>query len=213
MGEQNQQEIEFKLKLVNENLYPEVIKKVLLSNWHKLSEARVSDYETTYYDTQDNRLNQHGFIFRIRKGLGQYTATVKDSGSHQGGLHVRKEWNIALEDDRPSVQPFLELSIGQILGEVIGEEPLRPLFQTCFQRTAIDLTTDDGTIIEFAADLGYIVSGEKREPLCEIELELKKGRRESLLKLGAALADTFPLVPEDKSKYARGMALAGFSRL
>jgi inorganic triphosphatase YgiF len=198
-----------KLKLVYQDLYPEVIKRILLFNWQNSGEARVADYETTYYDTLDNRLNQHGFTYRIRKEFDQYVATVKDSGSHQGGLFVRKEWNRVLAEDRPGVEPFLELPIGQKLIEVIGAEPLRPLFKTRFQRTAIDLTTKDGTVIEFAADQGHIISGEQREPLCEIELELKKGRKEELLKLGAALAEHFPMIVEDKSKYARGMILAG----
>lgn len=206
----DQREVELKLKLMDENTYEDVIKKLLLFNWKDTSEARVSEYETTYYDTLDHRLNQNHLTYRIRKDEGQYTATMKDSGSHEGGLHVRNEWSKILEEDSPFIQPFLDFPIGLNLKEIIGSESLVPIFQTCFRRTTIDLITDQGSKVELAADIGHIISGEKRESLCEIELELKSGRIEDLLKLGAVLSEHFPMVVEEKSKYLRGLILSGF---
>ena len=61
--------------------------------------------------------------------------------------------------------------------------------------------------MELALDEGALLGGGREEPLCEVEAELKRGRKEDTLALGAFLAETYGLTPEPKSKLARALAL------
>lgn len=205
----NDLEIELKLKLIDPHRYHEILQDDAFFHRQDAGQPVITDYETTYYDTADCRLMQHGFAYRIRKSGEQFTATVKDSGSSHGGLHIRGEWNKDITDNTPDVAFFCDLPIGEALQDIVGGDSLIPIFATVFQRTAIDWIGDDGSVIELAADNGQILSGDHCEPICEIELELKSGHIASVLKLGAALAERYPLAVEERSKFLRGLVLAG----
>ncbi|MEN3005617.1 CHAD domain-containing protein [Dehalobacterium formicoaceticum] len=203
------QEIELKLRLINEVDAALILEDDLFSSVKFMGTPMIHDFETTYYDTPDYRLMQAQCTYRIRKS-GEYSiATVKDSGSSQGGLHVRNEWNVKLDRNLPDLVPFSNLPIGPKLSALAGEEELIPIFQTNFQRQVLEVVTEDGSLIELAVDQGNIISGEKKAPLAEVELELKNGQVVSLLELGALLAEKTPMILEEKSKYLRGLILSG----
>lgn len=207
------QEIELKLRLADAGDYPRLVNDPILSGLFKTEQVRIIQYATTYYDTGERLLYQNGYSYRIRKTTDSCTATVKDQGSQGGGLFVRGEWNVKLASDAPSIEPFLSLPMGSQLESIVKGQELLPLFRTDFQRTAIDLRTEAGSLIEVAADLGSIIADQGTEqvtaPICEVELELKDGEPVDLLRVGAALADMYPLRVGDKSKYARGLELLG----
>lgn len=98
----------------------------------------VTDYETIYYDTTDCRLMQHGLFTGSASRGERFTATVKDSGSSHGGLHIRGEWNKDIADNIPDVAFFSDLPIGEVLQGIVGTDLLVPVLATVFQRTAID---------------------------------------------------------------------------
>ena len=50
--------------------------------------------------------------------------------------------------------------------------------------------------------------GGRREPLCELELELKGGSAEAMLAFARKLAGKYGLREEQRSKFARARALA-----
>ena len=205
----NDLEIELKLKLIDPHRFSEILQDPAFFHRQVAGAPVISEYETTYYDTVDFRLMQHGFAYRIRKSGEQFTATVKDSGSSHGGLHIRGEWNQDIADNTPDVALFRDLPIGAALQDAVGVDSLVPVFATVFQRTAIEWIGEDGSVIEIAADNGQILSGDRQEAICEIELELKSGNVASVLKLGAALAERYPLAVEARSKFLRGLMLAG----
>ena len=202
-------EIELKLKLIDPQRYSEILEDAAFFQRQDAGQPVVTDYETIYYDTTDCRLMQHGLAYRIRKSGERFTATVKDSGSSHGGLHIRGEWNKDIADNIPDVAFFSDLPIGEVLQGIVGTDSLVPVLATVFQRTAIDWIGDDGSVIELAADIGQILSGDHQEAICEIELELKSGAVASVLRLGAALAERYPLAIEERSKFLRGLMLAG----
>lgn len=202
-------EIELKLRLADAGDYPRLVNDPILSGLFKTEQVRIIQYATTYYDTEERLLYQNGYSYRIRKTTDSCTATVKDQGSQGGGLFVRGEWNVKLASDAPRIEPFLGLPVGSQLQSIVKGQELLPLFRTDFQRTAIDLRTETGSLIEMAADLGSIIAGQANSPICEVELELKDGVAVDLLRVGAALADMYPLLVGDKSKYARGLELLG----
>ena len=66
--------------------------------------------------------------------------------------------------------------------------------------------------IEVAFDTGFIVAGDQRSPVREIELELKSGDPGDLYRLGLSLAETFPVRLAILSKSERGVALTSGDR-
>ena len=203
------QEIELKLRLTDDSLYETIVAGKLLPELNLAEEWQVLDFYTTYFDTQDYRFLQHGISLRLRQSGEKYVATVKSSGTVQGGLHIRDEYNVELAEAAFSVQVFAGLPIGAQLAKILEGESLLPLFSTVFRRYAMDVTMPDNSEINVAVDRGAIVCGEKSEPICEIELELKSGDVTSLLKLGDALSRRYPLILENQSKYGRGLLLSG----
>lgn len=166
--------------------------------------------EACYYDTLKLSLQKAHLAYRIRRENGQWVATVKGGGSSAGGLHKRQEWNIAVPEAVPNIDAFSTCPVGRELKASVGQDELKLLFITRFTRDTLNVEKE-GSRIEVAADRGEIIAGQNREPILEIELELKDGRPSSLLKLGAELANKYPLLPEARSKYFRGLQLAGLA--
>lgn len=203
------QEIELKLKLAHGNAFCDVLEDPLFCQGD--GETAKADYETIYYDTADHSLREQGLAYRIRKEGDRFIATVKDWGSHEGGLHIRHEWNRVVDSAVPVTEPFSDLPVGAVLQEIGGGASLIPIFLTVFTRTAALWEAADGSLIEVAADNGYIISGERQERICEIELELKSGSVVAVLELGAELSARYPLLVEKKSKYLRALMLSGLA--
>jgi triphosphatase len=167
--------------------------------------------EARYFDTPSHALQKAKLAYRLRREGENWVATVKGGGSSKGGLHARQEWNQVASHNEPDMQVFSHMEIGAKLQEAVGDEILEPILITSFERRKVDVVMPDGSTIEVAADKGVIIAGEKTAPILEIELELKTGQAGSLFMLGAALAREYPLLPEPKSKFYRGLLLAGLS--
>ena len=76
-----------------------------------------------------------------------------------------------------------------------------------FTRLAKELVAD-GCTLELALDQGLLLGGEKEQPLCEVELELKSGSEEAALAFAKDFSARYGLVPEAKSKFRRALSLA-----
>src|SRR5439155_9845758 len=87
------------------------------------------------------------------------------------------------------------------------ELALKPIFETDVERTAKVVEPGDGTKVEIALDHGTIAANGRSEPLSELELELKEGTTESLLRLGLDCLRHAPLVLMSESKAERGYRL------
>jgi len=64
-----------------------------------------------------------------------------------------------------------------------------------------------GSEIELTIDKGKVEAGRQSSPLCEVELELKRGESAELFKLARMLAEEVPVQLAVKSKAERGYAL------
>ena len=166
--------------------------------------------ETWYFDTADGDLQDAGLAYRIRLEDGRWTATVKADEAAGGGLHQRREWNVAIDGPEPRYEYFRTTEAGPLLADAGGGEPLVPRFSTIFDRRRADVVVD-GSRIEAAVDLGTIFAGGREEAIAEVELELKEGSPAAVLALGAALVRQVPLAVEPRSKYYRALALAGLA--
>lgn len=197
-------EIELKLKIAPQDV-DLIAKHPLLAPYQNTTPWK-NFLATTYFDTQHCILNQNGFALRIREGENKIIQTVKDAGKRSGDLHQRHEWNHEVARPRPDLEQLADQALRIRLTQLIGQQPLLPLFKTEFVRTSWELV-HEGTTIELAVDQGIIQAGTHQEAINEVELELIKGDAQQLYVVADALKKTIPLSVEDASKAERGYKL------
>jgi triphosphatase len=181
-----------------------------------------TDMHSQYYDTQDHRLTNRKMSLRVRREGDDRIATVKSGNRSRNGLHQRLEWSVRLgENEWPEsgreeldIDWFLKCATSDgdpddVLQEIMHKLEGQPLVEICqarFKRTTFAVGYGD-TLMELCLDDGELIAGERTEPINEIELELKEGDVRDLVALGDELTSRFDLSPENKSKYARCLAL------
>ncbi|WP_075183050.1 inorganic triphosphatase [Pantoea sp. 1.19] len=178
----------------------------LLSRWpHQTCPPQA--LSNIYYETADKQLRRWDMGLRIRGWDQQYEMTLKTAGDTVGGLHQRAEYNVSLSAPALDVA-LLPADVWPSGTDVSAlQQALTPLFSTHFTREKWLVTYRDSQI-EVAFDRGEVAAGERREPLSEIELELKSGQRDALLAFAAELAAQPGLRLGSESKAARGYWLA-----
>lgn len=160
-----------------------------------------------YLDTRDRKLSRTGMAYRIRRIDGKtFEATIKSRGETVNGFSRRAEYTVPLEQDQPVLQGF-DPQVDQKLQALLQEDELLPLCTVEFTRKVALLQLSAVTVVEAAVDTGTIKAGGKEALIGEIELELKKGQERELLRFTAGLALEIPLLPEERSKFSRGLAL------
>lgn len=202
-------EVELKLCLADKSLWEQLINDSLITDLVEKDNLKKESYEANYYDTAGFKLKKAGFAYRIRREGEKKVATIKRGGSSEGGLHQREEWNKSVEIIKPDLKVFADAPFLEEILNLSKGEKLKKMFTTRFKRSSVNLKFPDDTIIEFAADQGEVIAGKKKELILEIELELIKGNIITLLKFAADLAKKYPLLLESRSKYYRGLMLAG----
>jgi triphosphatase len=165
-----------------------------------------------YYDTEDLQLLQHDIAFRIREEGNRVIATLKWNGKTVGALHTREELNVNLGEgkctDQPDPTVFSQSEIGVELMELIGEKVLHGIIEVHVSRRKVRVDNNQA-IFEIALDFGTVVTKNGTCIISEAEIELYSGKEEELISLGDHLAQKYELVPETRSKFARGLALLG----
>jgi inorganic triphosphatase YgiF len=159
-----------------------------------------------YYDTPQLALLDANISLRVRRMSGGWFQAVKGAGHALSGLHQRMEWEDIIASGHPDFSKITEPALTRVFDDATLRAALAPIFLTEVRRTEWQLAWDNGDRIELALDLGELVVGEKREPISEIELELKDGHTGRLFDLALELQKTIPLELENISKAQRGYA-------
>jgi len=156
--------------------------------------------ETTYYDTPTKDLSARRITLRQRLENGLSVCTLKTPATGFG----RGEWELEAEDIRTVSEELCKLAKAEELLPLMGSG-LIPICGAKFTRRAIYLSSPG---VELALDVGILTGGGREEPLCEVEVEQKTATEEETLAFAKTLAQTFGLLPEEKSKFRRALALA-----
>lgn len=158
----------------------------------------------TYYDYPDHFLAKQKMGLRIRQENQTFTLTLKTNGEVVGGLHHRPEYHLPLDKkDVPTNEQLRAL----YPFEQLPMTPLKPIFSTDFNRTFWLVKFRDAKI-EVAFDQGEIVSGERSQPICEIEFELKEGKVSDLFYFVEELPVLTDIYFSSASKAKRGYQLS-----
>lgn len=198
-------EIELKLLLSKEDLERLLTLDFMVQAVREGS-RRVRHLVSTYYDTQELTLKEHGIAYRVRdKGDGSFEATVKTQKQSAGGLSERLELNLPLAEAQPVLDGFAALGLGFELSE-LAPGGVQALFTVDVERITYILDYA-GAVCELAIDKGAIRCGEKSDSIDEVEIELLEGEVQALLELKERIAAAVTLRAEERSKFARGLAL------
>lgn len=198
-------EIELKLLLSKEDLERLLTLDFMVQAIREGS-RRVRHLVSTYYDTQELTLKEHGIAYRVReKGDGSFEATVKTQKQSAGGLSERLELNLPLAEAQPVLDGFAALGLGFELSE-LAPCGVQALFTVDVERITYILDYA-GAVCELAIDKGAIRCGEKSDSIDEVEIELLEGEVQALLELKERIAAAVTLRAEERSKFARGLAL------
>jgi triphosphatase len=171
-----------------------------------------------YFDTVDRRLAARDVSLRVREVDGGYIQTLKTRALGQGAHTERGEWEGPVNGPEPKLELITDPDALERLGLVLPEE-LDLVFTTEVERRLMlveqPVPGAPPALIEVAFDDGAIVcagSGNgtpRREPLAEVELELKAGPARGLYLLLQTLRQWAPLTITVADKSSRGYLLAG----
>jgi inorganic triphosphatase YgiF len=160
--------------------------------------------ESTYFDSDDRVLREHGLTLRVRQVGDKRIQTIKAEHPASSGFE-RSEWEQVIDGDQPDLSRVDDTPLAPILTDDVRGS-LKPLFETRIDRSAYHLNGND-TDIEIAVDQGKIVGADGSLPVSEIELELKQGRPGELFKIARAINSIVPAQLDVKSKSERGYEL------
>ena len=161
---------------------------------------------STYFDTPDNQLRSRRIVVRYRRKGNEWLLAVKTAGALSAGLAQRGEWETAGTPGEFDFSHVDDASVRQAVEA--ARDQLQAVFTTDFTRHAWLLTNQDGNRVELALDRGWIVAQERRQRICEVELELLSGSVGTLFGIVQQLQDALLLHPEVRSKSERAYALA-----
>ena len=163
---------------------------------------RCIEMRTTYFDTQERQLAARKWTLRLRQEDEESIVTFKTAAV---GLE-RGEWEAHCELLEQALPQLAAQGAPQELAGISPEE-LIPVCGAQFKRIAGLLKFADGSSCELAADIGELLNGGRRLPICELELERKEGSEQAMLALGQALQERFGIRPEPRSTFVRAAAL------
>ncbi|HZV97688.1 MAG TPA: inorganic triphosphatase, partial [Methylophilaceae bacterium] len=208
-------EIELKLRIATADI-PSLRRHPALKQ-HLVGKPVTRKLVSIYYDTPELYLLDAAISLRVRRMSGGWFQAVKGAGHSLGGLHQRMEWEDIIakgEPDFTKLTKITEPGLARLFADQSLRDALKPVFTTDVQRTEWQLAYADGSAVEVALDLGELrvgesrtgelAAGNKREPITEVELELKHGDARHLFELALNLQADIPLHIENISKAQRG---------
>jgi inorganic triphosphatase YgiF len=160
---------------------------------------------SVYFDTEAGDLARRRILLRIRRLRKGQILTVKWPGGAQDGGFGRGEIEAPIETSVPDPL-LLGEDVAAEIERVTEGRPLQECFVTDIKRVTRRAVIG-GTEIEVAFDTGFIIRGEHKVLVREIELELKAGDPVDLYRFGLAMIQDYPLRLEVRSKADRGALL------
>lgn len=199
------QEIEVKLQIKNREETDKIFAWLKLQAQENL---QIIQMKAVYYDTEDGFFNAHKIAYRVRKENKSILATYKSGSINKNGVFERVEINKKVKSVEPDITVFAdETAVWEVVKSVKNVD-LKPIVITDFVRHC-GLLNWKNSQIEVALDLGTVWGKNNKNPICELELELKKGSQTDLLNLKDELLHKFAIELSTVSKYKKGLILAG----
>jgi inorganic triphosphatase YgiF len=199
-------EIEAKFRVDDDQIFPALLHLSSLGPFELAVAPHAEDQRNVYFDTADRRFRQAQYGLRVRTVGNRRVATLKGAAQVRDGLYERDEWEVDVDDDDPQTWP--EGEVRERVLALLGGAALAPTLTIRTRRQHIYAERGGGRVAELSLDEGDINAGSLEQHFRELEIELlEAGERADLDELVELLRGRFALVPEDRSKLARGLAL------
>jgi triphosphatase len=165
-------EIELKLRIKKSDIPS--LKRLLATIEAESTSVQISKPSThktlsTYYDTQDLTLLDRGISLRLRRAARKWIQTIKGAGNALSGLHQRIELESEVKSGQLDFSKIVDPQYAKFFNHAVLRNALVPIFSTDVQRTAWQLSFENGDQVELVLDIGELIAGDSREPICEIE--------------------------------------------
>src|SRR5262249_45630680 len=196
-------EVELKLEVPAHSLY-RLARNPLLQAARKRW-PKPATLVSGYFDTHKLKLHNKGLLLGVRRTGRRHIQTIKQESGESSALFTRDEWEHQIGGRRPDLDVARDAALGSVFSKK-GRHSLKPIFETRVRRTVYPIQSGDSEI-ELTIDKGKVEAGRQSSPLCEVELELKRGESAELFKLARMLAKEVPVQLAVKSKAERGYAL------
>ena len=188
--------VEYELKFAADPQSQQCLYRAIPGPWQRI------EMETTYYDTPSGALQQLRFTLRRRLENGRSVCTVKTPKEGFG----RGEWETECQRIEDAIPVLCKLGAPEQLAS-LTREGLIAVCGARFTRLAAAAFAADGTV-ELALDEGILFAGDRRQPLCEVEVEMKTASQQATAAFAQLLAARHGLTPEKRSKFRRALDLA-----
>ena len=201
-------EQEMKYAVPSKECADQIWENSLISKYGDETTRETLVMKAIYFDTENRDLANNNMTVRVRGESEHKFATLKWGGCSTNGFHERNEINIPVNDESfiaPSAEMFKDSEDGTVLLDLIGSKQLINLLEMRYLRRKIRLNYKN-SLVELAIDFGDIITDKGNTPILELELELLVGNINDLKDLGEEFVKTYELKPEDRSKFARGLA-------
>ena len=176
--------------------------------------------EAAYFDTPDWRLAAAGIALRLRKEGRRRVQTAKAAGAD---AMQRLEHNVpiggrfgAAIDRLAGADPLRHAGtpVGERLAAALAPRPdeaqaptLVEQYRSVVWRRHRPLRVEGG-VVELALDRGELVAGGRREPVCELEIELLRGDPRAVIATATRWVRRHGVWLDVRSKSERGVRLA-----
>jgi len=200
-------EIEAKFRVDDDDTFRDLLALDTIGPFRLARAPHSEQQRNTYFDTSDGRLRAGQYGLRIRDLGDRRIATLKGAAKVHDGMYERDEWEVAVgDDDRPETWPPGD--VRDLTLALLGGRALQPILRIDTLRRHIFAERAGARVAELSLDEGTIRAGGREQRFRELEIELiGAGARADLDDLVALLRERYPLLPEDRSKLARGLAL------
>jgi triphosphatase len=167
--------------------------------------AQTRQLHTVYFDTEDLALARNGLELRVRRAGRTSLQTVKAQARERGALFDRAESECPVAGNEPQIEKLPDPSLRELVRRATAGRPLRPVFEIDVRRTQRRLREGENELL-LCQDVGEIFAASQREPICELELEIRQGTPAFAFEVALEL-QSLGMRPSRASKAARGYAL------
>lgn len=156
-----------------------------------------------YWDTARLALWRRGIALAVERDGSEWFQRIEFVGQALARTLSRSDAAQALAGAEPDVSRLADPQARA----AVRSAALTPIFRVEFERRVRELAPAQDSVIELRLDRGAILAGRRRERLCEIELEAKRGAAWRLYEAALALETLAATDLETRSRAERGYAL------
>lgn len=179
------------------------LRQFIHTTWPTAPQPLEQNLVSIYYDSAEGHLAQQRAGLRLRYTGSQWLQTMKYGQQEQAGLVTRVEIEHVVAGEALELHHITQPQAQAMLAKA---QPLVPTFETRITRTLWHIQ-HQGSALELALDVGYVGCQHLRDPIHELEIELKTGQPESVHAVAAMLQAAFTMPLQLRSKAERGYAL------